>query len=98
MKEERYDRLMRHQQAISAELLASRVGKTVEVIVDEANGGEAVARSAWDAPEIDGTVYLDGATGLAPGDRVKVKIKEADEYDLWASTAAQAVAPEPPTP
>ena len=84
LKEERYDRLMRHQQAISAELLASRVGKTVEVIVDEASGGEAVARSAWDAPEIDGTVYLDGATGVAPGDRVNVKIEEADEYDLWA--------------
>ena len=89
VKEERYDRLMRHQQAISAELLASRVGKTVEVIVDEASGGEAVARSAWDAPEIDGTVYLDGATGLAPGDRVKVKIKEADEYDLWAQQPAR---------
>jgi ribosomal protein S12 methylthiotransferase len=84
VKEDRYDRLMRHQQAISAELLASRVGKTVEVIVDEASGGEAVARSAWDAPEIDGKVYLDGAAGLAPGDQVKVKIEQADEYDLWA--------------
>ena len=84
VKEERYDRLMRHQQAISAELLASRVGKTVEVIVDEASGGEAVARSAWDAPEIDGTVYLDDAAGLAPGDRLQVRIEEADEYDLWA--------------
>jgi ribosomal protein S12 methylthiotransferase len=84
IKEERYDRLMRHQQAISTELLASRVGKTVEVIVDEASGGKAVARSAWDAPEIDGAVYLDGATGLAPGDQVRVRIEEADEYDLWA--------------
>jgi ribosomal protein S12 methylthiotransferase len=84
VKEERYDRLMRHQQAISAELLASRVGKTVEVIVDEASGGEAMARSAWDAPEIDGTVYLDDAAGLAPGDRLQVRIEEADEYDLWA--------------
>jgi ribosomal protein S12 methylthiotransferase len=87
VKEERYDRLMRQQQAISAELLASRVGKTVEVIVDEASGEEAVARSAWDAPEIDGTVYLVGAAGLAPGDRLKVRIEEADEYDLWAQPA-----------
>jgi ribosomal protein S12 methylthiotransferase len=87
VKEERYDRLMRHQQAISAELLASRVGKTVEVLVDEASGEEAVARSAWDAPEIDGTVYLVGAAGLAPGDRLKVRIEEADEYDLWAQPA-----------
>ena len=87
VKEERYDRLMRQQQAISAELLASRVGKTVEVLVDEASGEEAVARSAWDAPEIDGTVYLVGAAGLAPGDRLKVRIEEADEYDLWAQPA-----------
>ena len=87
VKENRYDRLMRHQQAISVELLASRVGKTVDVIVDEASGGEAVARSAWDAPEIDGRVYLDGAEGLAPGDLVKVRIEEADEYDLWARPA-----------
>ena len=72
---------------ISAELLASRVGKTVEVLVDEASGEEAVARSAWDAPEIDGTVYLVGAAGLAPGDRLKVRIEEADEYDLWAQPA-----------
>ena len=90
VKEERYDRLMRHQQAISAELLVSRVGKTVEVIVDEANGGEAVARSTWDAPEIDGTVYLDGAAGLSPGDRLKVRVNAADEYDLWARPAGDS--------
>ena len=90
VKEERYDRLMRHQQAISAELLVSRVGKTVELIVDEANGGEAVARSTWDAPEIDGTVYLDGAAGLSPGDRLKVRVDAADEYDLWARPAGDS--------
>ena len=95
VKEERYDRLMRHQQAISAELLASRVGKTVEVIVDRDDGERRVARSPWDAPEIDGKVYLDGAAGLAPGDRLKVRIEDADEYDLWARPVAPSARPVP---
>jgi ribosomal protein S12 methylthiotransferase len=95
VKEERYARLMQHQQAISAALLAERVGKTIEIIVDEVDEDGAIARSAWDAPEIDGNVYLNGETGLAVGDRARVTIEASDEYDLWASTAAQAVAPEP---
>ncbi|MNG85423.1 Ribosomal protein S12 methylthiotransferase RimO [compost metagenome] len=45
----------------------------------------ATGRSFADAPEIDGLVYLNGETGLKPGDMVKVRIDEADEYDLWAS-------------
>ena len=85
VKEERYDRLMRHQQAISAELLAARVGKTIEVIVDEVDGEGAIARSHWDAPEIDGNVFLNGDTGLKPGDLVEVTVNAADEYDLWAT-------------
>ena len=51
VKAERHARLMQHQQAISADLLESRVGKTIEVIVDEMGGEGAIARSAWDAPE-----------------------------------------------
>ena len=66
VKEERYARLMQHQQAISAALLAERVGKTIEVIVDEVDAEGAIARSTWDAPEIDGNVYLNGETGLGP--------------------------------
>ena len=66
MKEERYARLMQHQQAISAEVLAERVGKTIEIIVDEVDTEGAIARSTWDAPEIDGNVYLNGETGLRP--------------------------------
>jgi ribosomal protein S12 methylthiotransferase len=97
LKEERYARLMQHQQAISAEVLAERVGKTIEVIVDEVDGDGAVARSAWDAPEIDGNVYLNGEMGLSPGDRARVTVEASDKYDLWAilaePTAAQT--PEP---
>ena len=95
VKEERYARLMQHQQAISTALLAERVGKTIEIIVDEIDGDGAIARSAWDAPEIDGNVYLNGETGLVVGDRARVTIEASDEYDLWASLAAPATAPSP---
>jgi len=88
LKQERYDRLMRHQQAISAKLLKARVGRTIEVIVDEVDGEGDIARSHWDAPEIDGAVYLNGETDVKPGDLVKVKIEDADEYDLWARPVA----------
>ena len=96
IKEERYHRLMQHQQAISAELLKASVGKTIEVMVDEIDDGGAVARSHWDAPEIDGNVYLQGETGLKPGDRLRVSVEEADEYDLYARRLeARAFASEP---
>ena len=97
LKEERYARLMQHQQAISAEVLAERVGKTIEIIVDEVDTEGAIARSAWDAPEIDGNVYLNGETGLRPGDRARVTVEASDEYDLWGSVAEPAAAqtPEP---
>ena len=96
VKAERHDRLMRHQQAISAALLASRVGKTIEVMVDRVDEEGVVARSHWDAPEIDGNVYLDGAAGLAAGDRLNVRVEDADEYDLYARPAGAP--PKPPKP
>ena len=68
---------MRHQQAISAELLASRVGKTIEVMVDRIDDDGVAARSHWDAPEIDGNVYLDGClrTALGTGSRFSWKTR-----------------------
>jgi len=97
VKEERYARLMQHQQAISAEVLAERVGKTIEIIVDEVDSNGAIARSTWDAPEIDGNVYLNGETGLSPGDRARVTVEGSDEYDLWGTLAENSAAqtPEP---
>ena len=88
VKAERYERLMQHQQAISADVLAGRVGKTIEVLVDAVDADGAIARSAWDAPETDGNVYVTGAATLRPGDRVTVTIDHADEYDLWAAAPA----------
>jgi ribosomal protein S12 methylthiotransferase len=84
VKQERYNRFMETQQVISEEILQSRVGKTIDVLVDEIDteNNEAIARSKWDAPEIDGNVFIPGATHLNQGDIVKVKIVEAEEYDL----------------
>jgi ribosomal protein S12 methylthiotransferase len=85
VKQERYDRLMMHQQAISAELLSGRVGETIQVMVDTVGEGGVLARSHWDAPEIDGNVYLNDSTGLQPGARLDVVVESADAYDLWAA-------------
>jgi ribosomal protein S12 methylthiotransferase len=85
VKEERYARLMAHQQVISAEVLAARVGETLEVIVDDVDDEGAIARSTWDAPEIDGNVFIDDSKGLQPGDRLMATVTDASEYDLWAT-------------
>ena len=87
VKAERHDRLMQHQQAISTSVLAGRVGKTIDVIVDEIDADGAIARSAWDAPEIDGCVFVSDAGALQAGDRLRVVVGAADEYDLWAVPA-----------
>jgi ribosomal protein S12 methylthiotransferase len=54
------------------------------VLIDEVVEEGAVARSQSDAPEIDGLVFIDGATHLQVGDFVEVEIEEADDHDLWA--------------
>ncbi|MFM5729375.1 MULTISPECIES: 30S ribosomal protein S12 methylthiotransferase RimO [Aeromonas] len=85
VQEERFQRFMELQQQVSIRKLARKVGKEMLVLIDEVDEEGATGRSAADAPEIDGLVYLNGETGLKPGDMVKVRIDEANEYDLWAS-------------
>jgi ribosomal protein S12 methylthiotransferase len=84
VKEERWHRFMAAQQAVSRELMAAKIGRTIELIVDEVDEEGAVGRSQWDAPEIDGSVFLENATRLKPGDIVRAKVTHADDYDLWA--------------
>jgi len=88
VKQERWERFMAAQQEISAELLAEKVGREIDVLVDEIDreNDEAVARAPWDAPEIDGNVFLPGATNLQPGDLARVRIVAAEEYDLVGET------------
>ncbi len=90
VKEERWHRFMAAQKEVSAEVMAARVGRTIDVLIDEVDDDGAIGRSQWDAPDIDGSVFLNGATGLKPGDLVKAKVEHADDYDLWASLATEA--------
>jgi ribosomal protein S12 methylthiotransferase len=81
-KDRRYRRLMEKQQAISARILKNKVGKRLQVIIDEAGPTVASGRSKADAPEIDGKVYVASRRPLRTGDIVSVKIESSDAYDL----------------
>ena len=98
VREARRARFMQVQSAISAQRLRRRVGTTTGVIVDavehdrEAGAWRAATRSAGEAPEIDGLVYvaLDDerqAKGLRPGSEITARIVDADEHDLVAVPA-----------
>jgi ribosomal protein S12 methylthiotransferase len=84
IKQERFDRFMIHQQRISANKLASRIGQNMQVLVEHRGDEGWVARSYADAPEIDGLVYIDTGDELTPGEFVQVQITDSDEYDLYA--------------
>ncbi len=84
VKEERRDRFMALQAEISREKLAEKVGRTMRVLVDEMQGSTAIARSAADAPEIDGVVRVAGAKRARPGDFLEVTVTGSDAYDLEA--------------
>jgi len=85
LKAERYDRFMRHQQAISARRLKRRVGTRQQVIIDEVGPSVAKGRTKGDAPEIDGAVYVSAHRPLRVGEIATVKIERADAYDLHGS-------------
>ncbi|MHC9510313.1 30S ribosomal protein S12 methylthiotransferase RimO [Kangiella sp. M94] len=86
VKEERLARFMAVQEAISAEKLQQKIGKVMTVLVDELYEDCALARSAADAPEIDGKVIIDeGFESLTEGQFVEVTIEAADQHDLFAS-------------
>ncbi len=83
VQQDRLARFMDVQADISAAKLKARLGQEMTVLVDEAGGGRAIARSYADAPEIDGVVHIAQGRGLQPGDFVKVRITRSDDYDLW---------------
>ncbi|MBV8466682.1 MAG: 30S ribosomal protein S12 methylthiotransferase RimO [Burkholderiales bacterium] len=82
--ESRKQRFMEKQADISARKLQAKIGRRMQVLIDEIDDKGAVARSSADAPEIDGLVYIGDADGLKVGQFVEVEITDADEYDLWA--------------
>lgn len=89
VKQERYERFMQKQQAISAARLQSRIGHIMMVLIDEVDDEGAIGRTYADAPEVDGMVYLNGDMDVNPGDFVEVLIEHADEYDLWGTRVTE---------
>jgi ribosomal protein S12 methylthiotransferase len=83
VKQERFDRLMELQQEISAQKQIAKIGREYDVIIDDVDEDEAIGRSFADAPDIDGNVYLDGENELEIGEIVRVRVNDADAYDLW---------------
>jgi ribosomal protein S12 methylthiotransferase len=83
----RHKRFMEKQQQVSARLQKAKVGKRLQVIIDEMGTTVAKGRSKADAPEIDGNVYVSTRRPLRAGDIVTVKIERADAYDLHGSVA-----------
>jgi ribosomal protein S12 methylthiotransferase RimO len=87
LKEDRLEQFMAVQAEISAAKLQHKIGRTITVLVDEAGADGAVARSAADAPEIDGTVLIADGQKLKPGQFVDVVVEGAGEHDLHARLA-----------
>jgi ribosomal protein S12 methylthiotransferase len=90
LKQERHQRFMAEQAEISRTKLAERIGKREIVLVDAVLEDQVIARSQADAPEIDGTVIIDGAWELDPGDFIEVAITASDEHDLYAEPVSEA--------
>jgi ribosomal protein S12 methylthiotransferase len=87
IKANRHKRFMQRAQAISAKKLTAKVGKRLEVIVDEGGAREARGRTKGDSPQIDGAVHIATRRPLRAGDIVTVKIERSDAYDLWGTAA-----------
>ena len=85
IREERADRIMQLQTNIMAEKQAAMVGRDIEVIVDDYDDENElfICRSVYDAPEIDGEVYISGDNDVAVGEIYTVHITESDIYDLY---------------
>ena len=85
VREDRKRRLMEVQEDISADKLAAKIDATITVLVDEIDDEGTIARSASDAPDIDGLVFIDNFFDAEPGDFLEVKVIDSDEHDLYAS-------------
>jgi ribosomal protein S12 methylthiotransferase len=87
VREERRRLLMEFQEDISTQRLEAKIGRRIEVLVDEVDEDGAVARSQGDAPEIDGLVYITDGQDLQVGDLARVTVTDCDVHDLYAELA-----------
>lgn len=81
-KIQRLDAIMSSQRVISQELNKISMGKIIDVLIDEKEKDYYLGRSQYDAPEVDGNVYVNSKEPLKNGDFVKVKVTDTLEYDL----------------
>ena len=91
LKDARFDRLMRLQQEIAASVNAQWLGRTTDVVIDEASAedpGQYLGRTSADCPEVDGVVFVNSRTPLLPGAFVPVEITDTYEYDLVGDVVA----------
>ena len=82
VKEERWHRFMEVAREVSEQRLATKIGKEVDVIIDEVDDEGPIGRTVWDAPEVDGAIELYGFKRAKPGDIVRARIVDAGDYDL----------------
>ncbi|MBY0340992.1 MAG: 30S ribosomal protein S12 methylthiotransferase RimO [Rhodocyclaceae bacterium] len=87
IREERKIQLMEFQEDISTRRLEAKIGKTMQVLIDEVDEEGAVARSPGDAPEIDGLVYITDGADLEVGEFATVTINDCDVHDMYATLA-----------
>ncbi len=81
-KLERFDTIMQRQREISESINRSFLGREIDVLVEEVNRDLYTARSEFDAPEVDGLVFIRTKRKLSCGEFIKVKITDTYEYDL----------------
>lgn len=86
VKQERVARFMAKQDEVSARLLQAKIGQVLPVLIDEVDSENhsAIARTPYDAPEIDGVVHISQIDGVERGQIVHVEIEDADVHDLYA--------------
>ncbi len=99
VKQERLGRLMAHAARLSRDRLRRHVGRRLRVLVDAVRpDGVAVARTAWDAPEVDGQVFVRGGRHLEPGAFADVRVERTDSFDLQATALDAPAAVRPSAP
>jgi ribosomal protein S12 methylthiotransferase len=90
LREERKQRLLRHQEDISTQRLEAKIGRRMRVLIDDIDEDGAIARSEGDAPDIDGLVYITDGHDLEIGEFADVDITDCDVHDLIATLAPDA--------
>ena len=86
VKQQRLDKLMRVQQNISAELEGQKVGQILRVIIDRREGDYWIGRTEYCSPEVDPEVLISADEDLKIGAFYDVRITDAEEFDLYATT------------